>query len=76
MSEPTFEQAQAELERIVEQLERGQAPLEESIALWERGEELYRFCRSRLEVAEGRIEELGRRVDAQRQEAPSAEPTE
>ncbi|HEY1368296.1 MAG TPA: exodeoxyribonuclease VII small subunit [Gaiellaceae bacterium] len=76
MTEPTFEQAQAELERIVEQLERGQAPLEESIALWERGEELYRFCRSRLEAAEGRIEELGRRVDAQRQEAPSAEPTE
>jgi exodeoxyribonuclease VII small subunit len=76
VTEPTFEQAQAELERIVEQLERGQAPLEESIALWERGEELYRFCRSRLEAAEGRIEELGRRVDAQRQEAPSAEPTE
>jgi exodeoxyribonuclease VII small subunit len=73
VTEPTFEQAQAELERIVEQLERGQAPLEESIALWERGEELYRFCRSRLEAAEGRIEELGRRVDAQRAETPSAE---
>jgi exodeoxyribonuclease VII small subunit len=73
MSEPTFEQAQAELERIVEQLERGQAPLDEAIALWERGEELYRFCRSRLDAAEGRIEELGRRVDAQRSETPSAE---
>jgi exodeoxyribonuclease VII small subunit len=73
MSEPTFEQAQAELERIVEQLERGQAPLDEAIALWERGEELYRFCRSRLDAAEGRIEELGRRVDAQRGETPSAD---
>jgi exodeoxyribonuclease VII small subunit len=73
MSEPTFEHAQAELERIVEQLERGQAPLDEAIALWERGEELYRFCRSRLDAAEGRIEELGRRVDAQRSETPSAE---
>jgi exodeoxyribonuclease VII small subunit len=73
MSEPTFEQAQAELERIVEQLERGQAPLDEAIALWERGEELYRFCRSRLDAAEGRIEELGRRVNAQRSETPSAD---
>ena len=75
MSEPTFEQAQAELERIVEQLERGQAPLDEAIALWERGEELYRFCRSRLEAAEGRIEELARRADAQRPDTPSAQPS-
>jgi exodeoxyribonuclease VII small subunit len=62
--ELTFEEAQRELERIVEQLERGQAPLDEALALWERGEELYRFCSGRLDAAQGKIEELARRVDA------------
>ena len=69
MSDPeqrSFEQAQAELEQIVEQLERGQAPLDEALKLWERGEELYRLCRSRLDAAEGKIEELAKRVEAQK----------
>ena len=35
---PTFEQAQAELEQIVERLEQGKASLDEALALWERGE--------------------------------------
>ncbi|HEX6699945.1 MAG TPA: exodeoxyribonuclease VII small subunit [Gaiellaceae bacterium] len=60
MSEPTFEAAQRELEQIVERLERGQTGLDEAVALWERGEELYRFCLSRLDAAHGRIEELAR----------------
>lgn len=60
--EPSFEAAQRELEEIVERLERGQAPLEEAIALWERGEELLKLCRARLDVAQGRIEELARRT--------------
>jgi len=34
------------------------------LKLWERGEELYRFCRERLDTAEGKIEELASRVDA------------
>ena len=70
MSEPeqTFEQAQAELERIVERLEQGQAPLDETIALWERGEALYAFCRSKLDGAQGRVEELARRVEEARPE--------
>jgi exodeoxyribonuclease VII small subunit len=62
--ELTFEQAQRELERIVEQLERGEAGLDEAIALWKRGEELYAFCRQRLDAAEGEIEELGKRAEA------------
>ena len=62
--ELTFEQAQKELEQIVEQLERGEAGLDEAIALWERGEELYRFCRSKLDMAEGKIEQLARRAEA------------
>ena len=57
MSELTFESAQREPEQIVERLERGEAELDEAIALWERGEELLRFCLTRPETAEGRIEE-------------------
>ena len=68
MSELTFESAQRELEQIVERLERGQVELDETIALWERGEELYRFCRSKLDGAHGKIEELARRVEATRAE--------
>jgi exodeoxyribonuclease VII small subunit len=62
-AEPTFEQAQAELEQIVERLERGQAPLDEALKLWERGEELYAFCRAKLDAAEGRVEELAHRAE-------------
>ena len=58
----TFEEAQKELEQIVEKLERGDAELDEAIALWERGEELLRFCLTRLETAEGKIEELAQRA--------------
>ena len=71
-TEPTFEEAQAELERIVERLERGQAPLDEALKLWERGEELYAFCRSKLDAAEGRVEELARRVEQSRPPAADA----
>ena len=60
---PTFEAAQRELEEIVEQLERGSADLDKAIALWKRGEELYRFCVARLDAAQAEIEELGRRVE-------------
>jgi exodeoxyribonuclease VII small subunit len=59
----SFEAAQRELEQIVERLERGQANLDEAITLWERGEELYRFCRGKLDAAQGRIEELAQRVE-------------
>jgi exodeoxyribonuclease VII small subunit len=57
---PTFEGAQRELDAIVERLESGEASLDEAIRLWERGEELYRFCLARLDRAQGRIEELAR----------------
>jgi exodeoxyribonuclease VII small subunit len=67
-AEPSFEQAQSELERIVERLEQGQTPLDEALALWERGEELYAFCRSKLDGAQGRVEELARRVEQARPE--------
>jgi exodeoxyribonuclease VII small subunit len=61
--ELTFEAAQRELERIVDRLERGEAGLDDAIALWERGEELYRFCLAKLDGAQGRIDELERREE-------------
>ena len=66
MSEPRFEDAQRELEQIVERLERGDADLDEAITLWERGEELYKVCVARLDAAHGKIEELARRVESAR----------
>jgi exodeoxyribonuclease VII small subunit len=60
---PTLEEAQRELERIVSQLEGGRASLEDTVALWERGDELYRYCLERLDSAEGKIEELGDRIE-------------
>ena len=62
MSELSFEAAQKELEQIVERLERGDADLDEAIALWERGDELLRLCLQRIETAEGKIEELAQRA--------------
>jgi exodeoxyribonuclease VII small subunit len=66
VTERSFEQAQRELEEIVQRLERGDAPLDEALRLWQRGEELYRFCRERLDSAEGEIEELASRAEAAR----------
>jgi exodeoxyribonuclease VII small subunit len=63
-SEPTFESAQRELEQIVHRLESGETALDEAIGLWERGEELYRFCLAKLDAAQGKIEELASRAEA------------
>ena len=68
--ELTFEAAQKELDRIVDRLERGEAPLDEALALWQRGEELYAFCRAKLDAAEGRVEELARRAEQSRPAEP------
>ena len=59
--EPTFEEARAELEKIVAELESGRAGLEEALVLWRRGEELHQVCLAKLDAAQGAIEELGRR---------------
>ncbi|HEY1513427.1 MAG TPA: exodeoxyribonuclease VII small subunit [Gaiellaceae bacterium] len=58
MGEPTFEEAQRELEAIVARLEQGDAGVDELTKLWERGEELHRICATKLEVVQGKIEEL------------------
>jgi exodeoxyribonuclease VII small subunit len=56
-----FEAAIAELEAIVKKLEEGDLALEQSLALFERGVQLSRFCHTRLEEAERRIEILNER---------------
>ena len=64
MSDPTikdFEAAIAELETIVKKLEEGDLALEKSLELYERGVQLSRFCHSRLEEAERRIEIVNER---------------
>ena len=64
MSEPadiaslSFEAALAELEQIVARLESGQAPLEDSIRMYERGAALKAHCETRLEAARLRVEKI------------------
>jgi exodeoxyribonuclease VII small subunit len=58
-----FETAIAELEAVVKKLEEGDLALEQSLALYERGVQLSRYCHARLEEAERRIEILTDRGD-------------
>lgn len=51
----TFEQAMAELEKVVGQLESGNVPLEESISLYERGAALKARCEAKLQEAEEKV---------------------
>lgn len=53
---PSYEQAREELAEVVRQLEQGGATLEQSLALWERGEELARVCQSWLDGAKARLD--------------------
>ncbi|MBK9739731.1 MAG: exodeoxyribonuclease VII small subunit [Actinobacteria bacterium] len=54
--EPTYEQARDELASVVSSLEAGGLTLEESLALWERGEELARICQTWLDNARARVD--------------------
>ena len=74
-----FESALAELETIVKTLEDGDLALEKSLALFERGVQLSRFCHAKLEEAERRVEILNERGEikpaaaALQSDAPSGE---
>lgn len=59
-----FEQALRELETLVERLEQGDLPLEESLRHFERGVALTRECQTALKAAEARVELLTRRTEA------------
>lgn len=58
VSSLSFEDALAELEQIVAKLESGQAPLQQSISIYERGEALKSHCEKQLGAAEKRIEKI------------------
>ena len=53
--ELSYEQAREELMKVVQRLESGGAPLDESLALWERGEELATICQRWLDGAKAKI---------------------
>jgi len=71
LSALSYEQARGELVRVVQQLEAGGASLEESLALWERGEELARICREWLEGARARLDRV---LEAEAEEDPETDP--
>lgn len=54
----SFEDALKALETIVHTLESGEAPLDESIALYERGHQLRGLCQARLDAAKARIDQI------------------
>jgi exodeoxyribonuclease VII small subunit len=54
----SFEAALARLEEIVRALEKGEAPLDKSIELYQEGDRLKRYCEARLKAAQARIEQI------------------
>ena len=69
---PTFEQALAELEKIVADLEQGKIPLEDSIDKYEQGMNMIKHCRDVLEQAEKRIETIAADKEPMRSSEPPA----
>ena len=55
---PKFEEGLQRLEKIVQELEKGEVPLEKSLTLFEEGMQLSGACRKELEQAEGKVEIL------------------
>lgn len=54
----SFEDALAELEQIVQKLERGETKLDESIAAYERGAKLKQHCEQKLQEAQAKVEKI------------------
>ncbi len=57
VSDLSYEQARDELVRLVARIESGEAPLEESMVLWERGEALAAHCQAKLDQAQARLDD-------------------
>ncbi|MCF6521982.1 exodeoxyribonuclease VII small subunit [Streptomyces sp. JJ36] len=72
----SYEQARGELVEVVQRLEAGGSTLEESLALWERGEELARICREWLEGARARLDAVLAAEDGEGAEEEGGEPGE
>jgi exodeoxyribonuclease VII small subunit len=61
----SFEDALKALEDVVRRLESGDVPLDDSITLYERGEQLRKHCQARLDAAQARIEKIVQGQDGQ-----------
>lgn len=68
----TYEQARDELVRVVQRLEAGGEPLEESLALWERGEALAARCQEWLDGARARLDAASADATATATDAPGS----
>jgi len=71
MADMSYEEARAELVDIVKRLESGTATLEESLRLWERGEELAGICQAWLDGARERLAQAQQTQAQQTQPAPT-----
>jgi len=69
----SFEEAMGRLEGVVKRLESGDLPLEEALTLFEEGVKLTRFCRAKLDEAQGRLEEVSSVSKGQVKLTPMAE---
>ncbi len=70
MAEKTFEESLARLEEIVRLLEKGDAPLAESLGLFEEGAGLIRACGKQLDEAEQKVVKLRKTADGSPEELP------
>jgi exodeoxyribonuclease VII small subunit len=67
---PSFESSMARIEEIVKTLEKGSAPLDESLALFEEGAKLIRTCGALLDAAEQKVTRLSKGADGEPVESP------
>ena len=75
ISKMSFEDALSELEGIVQQLEEGDVPLEESIVIYERGDSLRKHCEGKLREAELKVEQIVVGPDGQARKVEPVEET-
>ena len=73
---PTFKEAIEELEKITDELESGELELEQSLARFERGVELIRYCQEKLDSAQSKVEALVESLDGEIKRVPLDESTE
>jgi exodeoxyribonuclease VII small subunit len=69
---PTFEESLKKLETIVDQLEKGDLPLEDSLKLFEEGVSLSAVCKQELDAAEGKVQSLIKQRDGSFKTEPFA----
>ena len=76
LKEPSFEEALSKLEKIVEELEEGDLPLEQTLKKFEEGIKLSRLCEKKLKGAQKKMSMLTRDEDGNLKEVPFAEQTD